>query len=69
MPVILNHPSISPELLTDKQTAALLSVSRRLVWILAKQGDLKPVRFRGCTRWRRTDVLRYINGLEEAGNA
>lgn len=54
---------IPPELLTDVQVSALLGISRRLVWTLAEQGALPPVRIRTCTRWRRADVLRYIDGL------
>lgn len=53
----------SPELLTVSQVAELLGVSPRLVWLLAEQHELPPVRIRRCTRWRRADVLRYIDGL------
>jgi len=55
---------LSPELLTVEQVAELLGVSSRLVWKLAKEGELAPpVRIRSCTRWRRADVMRYIDQL------
>jgi hypothetical protein len=58
----LAHPLI-PELLTVRQTAGLLNVCERIVWLLAKQRILPPVRIRGCTRWRRSDVMQYIANL------
>jgi len=62
MPSAVPRP-VSPELLTVAQVAELLGVSSRLVWLLAEQGKLPPVRIRRCTRWRRADVLRYIDQL------
>jgi excisionase family DNA binding protein len=56
-------PSLSPELLTVNQVAELLGVSARMVWLLAAQSKLAPVRIRRCTRWRRADVLCYIDRL------
>jgi excisionase family DNA binding protein len=70
-----NSSAPSPELLTVNQVAELLSVSPRLVWLLATQNKLPPVRIRRCTRWRRTDVLHYLDRpaapqtVEEAGRA
>jgi excisionase family DNA binding protein len=69
----LPPPSLFSELLTVNQVAVLLGVSPRLVWLLAAQGDLPSVRIRRCTRWRRGDVLLFIDQLptpqitEEAG--
>ena len=57
---------LPPELLTATQAAELLGVSPRLVWVLAGDGELSPVRIRRCTRWRRADVLRYIDRLSAA---
>jgi excisionase family DNA binding protein len=57
--------SQNPELLTVNQVAELLGISPRLVWLLAKQGTLPPVRIRRCTRWRRADVLAFIDQLTE----
>ena len=44
--------------------AQMLGVSRRTIWLLAKQGELRPVHIRSCARWRRADVLRYIDRLD-----
>jgi excisionase family DNA binding protein len=69
----LTQPLITPELLSVGQVAETLGVSVRVVWLLAQQGHLRPVHVRTCTRWRRADVLRYIDQLspseraEEAG--
>jgi excisionase family DNA binding protein len=59
-----SSPPVTPELLTVRQTAELLGVSVRLVWYLANDGTLPPVRIRGCTRWRRTSVVRYLKRLD-----
>ncbi len=56
-------PSPPPELLTDKQVSGLLGVCLSIVWRLARQGELLPVRIGRCTRWRRADVQRYIDSL------
>jgi excisionase family DNA binding protein len=57
------RPVSLPELLTADQAAELLGVSSRLVWLLAKQKELTPVHIRSCARWRRADVLKYIERL------
>jgi excisionase family DNA binding protein len=62
MPTTAQRPTTS-QLLTVSQVAELLNVSIRLVWLLAQEGNLRPVRIRTCTRWRRADVVRYINTL------
>src|SRR5262245_56997846 len=59
----LPHPTQNPELLAVKQVADLLGISPRLVWILAKQGILPAVRIRRCTRWRRADILAFVDHL------
>jgi excisionase family DNA binding protein len=56
-------PSLSPELLTANQVAELLGVSPRTVCRLDEEGALPAVHIRSCTRWRRADVLRYIERL------
>jgi hypothetical protein len=62
-------PGIEPELLNDRGTAALLGVSVRTVWELARENVLRPIKVRNCTRWRRRDVLAFIDRLaqEQAG--
>jgi excisionase family DNA binding protein len=62
--VLAAPPSFqTPELLTVRQVAEILGVSLGFIWKLARQGDLRPVRLRGCTRWRRADILRFIDSL------
>lgn len=58
-------PPTAPELLTADQAGQLLGVSARTIWALAKDGTLRPVRVRSCTRWRRADVLGYVDGLSQ----
>ncbi len=53
-------PPTGAELLTDYQVGELLQVSRRLVWQLTQDGALPSLRVGGCRRWRRIDVLAYI---------
>lgn len=55
--------TVTPELLTAKQVAEFLGVSQRLIWLLTELGDLRSVRIRRCTRWRRADVVNFINRL------
>ena len=60
------HSAATRELLTVRQAAELLNVSSRLIWLLTKQGALTPVRIRRCTRWRRADLLAYLDRLTAA---
>jgi excisionase family DNA binding protein len=55
------------ELLTTKDVAALLRVSRRTVSRLRARGELPaPVRLgAGIFRWRRADVQKYITDLKK----
>jgi excisionase family DNA binding protein len=61
--------SALPELLKAAQVAEMLGVSKRTVWKLRDEGALLHVRVRGCIRWRRADVLKYVEQLEVATNA
>ncbi len=64
MPCEASRPPAPPaELLTFGQVAQLLCVSVSLVRLLAAKGELRPVHVRGCTRWRRRDVARYVDQL------
>jgi len=48
-------------LLTVADVAALLGVSPRSVWRMVQTGECPaPLRLRGCTRWRRAEVERWI---------
>jgi hypothetical protein len=64
MPATISKPSalITPELLNLTQTAAMLSVCERTVLNLGDR--LPPVKLRRCTRWRRADVLKFIEQLD-----
>lgn len=50
-------------LLTDRQVAAALSVSKSTVWRWVSEGRFpQPVRLAGkCTRWRKADVAQFVN--------
>jgi excisionase family DNA binding protein len=43
------------------QAAVMLSVSTRTIWRMIAEGQLKPVRFRRCTRLLLADVTKYLN--------
>lgn len=66
MPIRTPHAAGTRELLTVREAAELLNVSSRLIWLLTKQGELTPVRIRRCTRWRRADLLAYLDQLTAA---
>ena len=53
-------------LLSDVEVAALMSVSRNTVWRWADRlaGFPQPVRIGGATRWRKSDLDKYIADLE-----
>lgn len=57
-----NHPSID-RLLTDRQVAAILGVSRSQVWAKVKKGDWPPPLKLSdrVTRWKSTDIIDLIN--------
>jgi predicted DNA-binding transcriptional regulator AlpA len=70
MPASVQHsPSQLPELLNANQAAEMLGISCRLLWYLAEQNKLPPVRINRCTRWRRADILRYIERLAASHDA
>lgn len=54
--------SAQTELIDSVRLAAMLSISTRTLYRLKKQGCLpSPIRLGGSTRWRRRDVLRWID--------
>jgi predicted DNA-binding transcriptional regulator AlpA len=57
--------SISPEIVTADDVAAMLRVSRRSVYRLRARGDIPaPVEVSpGIVRWRMTDIRDYIARL------
>ena len=53
------------ELLDTAQAAAYLGdVSTRTVYRLRKDGELRSVKVRGSTRWRKSDLDRYLRERE-----
>ena len=57
----------SETLLTVKEAAEKLRVSRRTVWRMIADGQLTACRFRRCTRLIRSQVLAYVNGSGKVG--
>jgi prophage regulatory protein len=64
------------DMLTVRDVSDLLCVSRRTIWRWAASGRLPPPLRVGpkCTRWRVTDIQRYVDtlpvrGAEAAGPA
>ena len=57
--------SSKPALLVDvKEVAAVLGVSARTVWRLVSTGEFPPpIKLGRLSRWRRKDVLRYVEEL------
>jgi len=47
-------------LLSTAETARLLGVSRQTLWRMSKSGELRPVKVRTGTRYRRADVDKYV---------
>ena len=44
-------------LMTDRQVAAMLSVSRSTVWAAVARGELPaPIKLGGSTRWQRAEI-------------
>ena len=60
-----NNPAITSLLLTQADTARLLSCSRWSVKRLTDGGFLHPIRLRGLTRFKRTDIDQLlVDGTE-----
>jgi len=52
-----------PALLSVKQVAVRLNVSKRTVWRLVSSGELiQPIKIGGSTRWRQAEVDAWIAG-------
>lgn len=54
-------------LLTVKEAAEKLRVSRRTVWRMIADGQLTACRFRRCTRLMLSQVLGCLNGNGKVG--
>lgn len=59
------HPG-SDRLLNVNEVAETLGVSIRTVWALRATGELPAYKVRHLTRWRRTDIYRYMADLRRA---
>jgi len=57
----------SETLLTVKESAEKLHVSRRTVWRMIADGQLTACRFRRCTRLMLSQVLGYLKGTGKVG--
>jgi predicted DNA-binding transcriptional regulator AlpA len=72
MPGIDFYAAARRRLLRDRDVAAALNISVRLVWKLAASGDLPvPMRLGRATRWRAEDIDRLIAagaGGDQAAN-
>lgn len=55
---------LKPLLLTDRDVAHMLKVSRGTVWNWASQGIIpQPIRLQNTTRWRTIDIENHVNSL------
>ncbi len=52
--------AVAKILLTAKQTADALSISKPTLWRWAKQGTLPPIRIGRCTRWPADQVHAFV---------
>ena len=59
-------PTEAPLLLTERQTADLLSLSPKTVWSLAKTGKLPSIKIGSAKRYDRRDVFAFIDSAKTA---
>jgi excisionase family DNA binding protein len=69
MDTSLTTGSATPLLITSEEVARLMGISERTLWRLLSAGKVPvPLRFGRNTRWRRSEVLEWIEkGCPEAG--
>ena len=66
MAVKADHGKIEPELLTVEQVSQFVGLGVRTVWSKVSAGEFpRPVRIGRATRWRRSEILRWIDALAE----
>ena len=59
-------PEITPQLLTVEQTATMVGLGVRTIWnMVAKDEFPKPVKIGAATRWRRSEIIDWIDALGE----
>ncbi len=56
-----------PLLISVKQAATLLGVSRTMIYELTYRGEIHPLRIRRCVRFRRQDLEDFVAKLEATG--
>jgi excisionase family DNA binding protein len=57
---------VEPELLTVEQVAQLTTLGVRTVWSLVSEGSFpRPVKIGRATRWRRSQVMSWVDSLDE----
>lgn len=57
---------VEPELLTVEQVAQLTTLGVRTVWSLVSEGSFpRPVKIGRATRWRRSQVMAWVDSLDE----
>jgi excisionase family DNA binding protein len=59
--------SSASQLLTSQEVASKLSVSRSMVWRLAREGRLTPLKIKSATRFDSADVDRLIEEAKANG--
>ncbi len=62
MPLVAAQPDM---LLSAKDVAELLSVSKRCVWLMVSQGKIpQPIRItKRLVRWKATELQKYLDSL------
>ena len=64
-----DSPTVPDRLLRAAQVAEALGVSVRQVWKLRAQGSLPaPIKVGNSTRWRASEIQRWIRGERSGGS-
>jgi excisionase family DNA binding protein len=58
---------LRPLLVSVKQAAALLGVSRTMIYELTYRGEIHPLRIGRCVRFRRQELEDFVAQLEARG--
>jgi excisionase family DNA binding protein len=58
--LVPGRPSMSDEILTVQEVAALLKVADKTVYTMAQQGEIPAFKVRGQWRFRRADLDAWI---------
>ena len=64
MAVKADREKIEPELLMVEQVAQMVGLGIRTIWSKVSAGEFpRPVRIGRATRWRRSEILQWIDAL------